>query len=80
MRASISQVASAVRNARAELSIRIQRTMLNRLFLIGAIVSIVLAHGIVLYKIDAGARSSDTGVRSSDVTPVMASRARRAFW
>ena len=73
MRASISQVASPVRNARAGLSIRIQKVMLNRLFLIGVIASIVLAHGIVLYKIDAG-------VRSSDVTPVMASRARRAYW
>jgi hypothetical protein len=73
MRASVSQVAPPVRNARAELSIRIRKVMLNRLFLIGVIASIVLAHGIVLYKIDAG-------VRSSDVTPVMASRARRAFW
>ena len=73
MRASISQVASPVRNARAGLSIRIRKVMLNRLFLIGVIASIVLAHGIVLYKIDAG-------VRSSDVTPVMASRARRAYW
>jgi hypothetical protein len=71
MRASISQVASPVRNARAELSV--WTVMLNRLFLIGVIASILLAHGIVLYKIDAG-------VRSSDVTPVMASRARRAFW
>jgi hypothetical protein len=73
VRASISQVASSARNARAKLSIRIRKVMLNRLFLIGVIASIVLAHGIVLYKIDAG-------VRSSDVTPVMASRARRAFW
>jgi hypothetical protein len=73
MRASISEAVSPVRNARAELSIWIQRVMLNRLFLIGMIASILLAHGIVLYKIDAG-------IRSSDVTPVMASRARRAFW
>jgi hypothetical protein len=73
VRASISQVASSVRNARAELSILIRKVMLNRLLLIGVIASIVLAHGIVLYKIDAG-------VRASDVTPVMASRARRAFW
>lgn len=73
MRASVSQITSPVRNARAELSFRIRKVMLNRLFLIGVIASIVLAHGIVLYKIDAG-------VRSSDVTPVMASRAHRAFW
>jgi hypothetical protein len=73
VRASIRQVASPVRNARVELSLLIRKVMLNRLFLIGVIASIVLAHGIVLYKIDAG-------VRSSDVTPVMASRARRAYW
>jgi len=72
MLASISQVASPVRNARAELSIRIH-SHAESSFLIGVIASILLAHGIVLYKIDAG-------VRSSDVTPVMASRARRAFW
>jgi hypothetical protein len=47
--------------------------MLNRIFLIGAIVGIALAHGIVLYKID-------TGIRSSDIKPVMASRSHRAFW
>jgi hypothetical protein len=66
-------MASPVRNARTELSIREQRVMLNRIFLIGAIVGIALAHGIVLYKID-------TGIRSSDVKPVMASRSHRAFW
>jgi hypothetical protein len=47
--------------------------MLNRIFLIGAFVGIALAHGVVLYKIDAG-------VRSSAVTPVMAARAHKAFW
>jgi hypothetical protein len=47
--------------------------MLNRIFLIGAMVGILLAHGVVLYKIDSG-------VRSSDVKPVMASRSHKAFW
>jgi hypothetical protein len=73
MRASINQVASLVCNARDELSIREQRVMLNRIFWIGALVGIILAHGIVLYKID-------TGVRSSDVKPIMASRSHRAYW
>ena len=70
MRASINQVASPVRNARAELSIRELRVILNRIFLIEAIAGIALAHGVVLY----------TGVRSNDVKPVMASRSHRAFW
>jgi hypothetical protein len=73
MRASITQVVTPVRNARAELSVREPRLMLNRIFLIGAFVGIVLAHGIVLYKIDAG-------VRAGNVTPVMAARTHRAFW
>jgi len=47
--------------------------MFKRIVLIGAIAGIALAHGVVLYKID-------TGVRSSDVTPVMASRLHKAFW
>ena len=47
--------------------------MLKRIFLISAIVGIVLAHGVVLYKID-------TGLRSNDLKPVMASRSHRAFW
>jgi hypothetical protein len=47
--------------------------MFKRIFLLGAIVGIALAHGIVLYKID-------TGVRSSDVKPVTASRSHKAFW
>ena len=55
------------------LSTRKQEVMLNRLFLIGAIIGIALAHGIVLYKIDKGARSSDA-------SQVMASRSHRAFW
>ena len=64
----------AARSARAlELSIRKPEVMLNRLFLIGAIAGIALAHGIVLYKIDKGARSSDAA-------QVMASRSHRAFW
>jgi hypothetical protein len=73
MGASINQIASPVRCPRVELSIREQRVMLNRIFLIGALVGILLAHGVVLYKIDSG-------VRSSDVKPVMASRSHRAFW
>ena len=56
-----------------KLSIRKPEVMLNRLFLIGAIAGIALAHGIVLYKIDKGARSSDAA-------QVMASRSHRAFW
>jgi hypothetical protein len=47
--------------------------MLKRIFLIGAAIGIVLAHGVVLYKIDVGARSSD-------VKTVMASRSHRALW
>jgi hypothetical protein len=54
-------------------STRKQEVMLNRLFLIGVIVGIALAHGIVLYKIDQGARSADA-------SQVMASRSHRAFW
>jgi hypothetical protein len=78
MRASINEVMRIpeppVRRAPGvKFSIRKQEVMLNRLFLIGAIVGIALAHGIVLYKIDTGARSSDAG-------QVMASRSHRAFW
>ncbi len=73
MRASINQVASPVRYPRAEMSIREPRVMLNRIFLIGAMVGILLAHGVVLYKIDSG-------VRASDIKPVMASRSHKAFW
>jgi hypothetical protein len=47
--------------------------MLKRIFLIGAFAGIALAHGVVLYKID-------TGVRASDVKPVMAARLHKAFW
>jgi hypothetical protein len=54
-------------------STRKQVIMLNRLFLIGAIAGIALAHGVVLYKIDKGARSSEAA-------QVMASRSHRAFW
>jgi hypothetical protein len=73
MRASIDQVASPVRYSRAELSIWEQRVMSKRIFLIGALVGILMAHAVVLYKIDSG-------VRSSDITPVMASRSHKAFW
>ncbi|MES2192998.1 MAG: hypothetical protein V4517_01160 [Pseudomonadota bacterium] len=48
--------------------------MLKRILLIGAIVGIAMAHGIVLYKID-------TGVRSADAKQEMASGTRRAaYW
>lgn len=69
----IYQCASPARCPRAELSIREHRVMLNRIFLIGALAGILLAHGVVLYKIDSG-------VRASDVKPVMASRSHKAFW
>jgi hypothetical protein len=52
-----------------------QQGMLKRILLIGAVVGIALAHGVVLYKIDVGARS-----HSSDVKTVMVSRTRRALW
>jgi hypothetical protein len=78
MRASVSEVMPipelSVRRARgSQLSIRKQEVMLNRLFLIGIIIGIALAHGVVLYKID-------TGARSDDARQVMASRSHRAFW
>jgi hypothetical protein len=47
--------------------------MLKRILLIGAFAGIALAHGIVLYRID-------TGLRSNNVTPVMAARLHKAFW
>lgn len=50
-----------------------ENIMMKRIFLLGTIVGIALAHGVVLYKID-------TGVRSSDVKPVMAARSHKAFW
>jgi hypothetical protein len=78
MRGSTDQITqtseSLIRGAPGEnSSTRKQEVMLNRLFLIGAIAGIALAHGIVLYKIDQGARSSDAA-------QVMASRSHRAFW
>jgi hypothetical protein len=78
MRAPVSEVMPIhepfVRCAPAsKLSIRKREIMLNRLFLIGAIIGLALAHGIVLYKID-------TGARSDDARQVMASRSHRAFW
>ncbi len=66
---------ASVRNARLAMTFSIweQQVRLSRILLIGAIVGIALAHGIVLYKIDAG-------VRSSGVTPVAAARSHMAFW
>ncbi len=55
-------------------SIPKERVVLKRIFLIGAIVGIAVAHGVVLYKID-------TGVRSADTKQEMASGTRRAaYW
>jgi hypothetical protein len=66
---------ASVRNARLAMTFSIweQQVRLRRILLIGAIVGIALAHGIVLYKID-------TGVRSSGVKPVAAARSHIAFW
>ena len=47
--------------------------MLKRIFLLGAVAGIALAHGVIFYKIDAG-------VRASGVKPMMAARSHRAFW
>ena len=48
--------------------------MLKRIFLIGAIVGIAVAHGVVLYKID-------TGVRTAETKQEIASGTRRAaYW
>lgn len=55
-------------------SIPEERVVLRRILLIGAIVGITVAHGVVLYKID-------TGVRSADANQEMASGTRRAaYW
>ena len=51
-----------------------ERVVLNRILLISAIVGIILAHGVVLYKID-------TGVRAAGASQVMPSGSRRAaYW
>jgi hypothetical protein len=47
--------------------------MLKRIFLAAAIAGVALAHGVVLYKIDSG-------VRSSDLTPTIAAASHKAFW
>jgi hypothetical protein len=78
VRASVNEVVEffepPVCDARLEISfLREQQVRLGRILLIGAVAGILLAHAIVLYKID-------TGVRSSDVKAVMASRSHRAFW
>jgi hypothetical protein len=55
-------------------SIAKERVVLNRIFLIGAIAGIALAHGVVLYKIDIG-------VRSAHAHQVVASGSHRAaYW
>ena len=78
MRASVNEVVRVAKSLfwlalEENSSTRKQEVMLNRLFLIGAIFGIVLGHGIILYKIDKGARSADA-------SQIMASRSRRAFW
>jgi hypothetical protein len=78
MRASVNEVVRVAKSLfwlalEENSSTRKQEVMLNRLFLIGVTVGILVAHGIVLYKIDQGARSADAG-------QVMASRSHRAFW
>ena len=75
MSESVKEVEASVRNARLEMTSSIweQQVRLSRIFLIGAIAGIALAHGIVLYKID-------TGVRSSGVKPVAAARSHVGFW
>jgi hypothetical protein len=82
MRASINEVLRlfwnrplAMRAWNTDSSFWEQQGMLKRIFLIGAVVGIALAHGVVLYKIDVGARS-----HSNDVKTVMVSRTRRALW
>jgi hypothetical protein len=47
--------------------------MLKSMALMGALIGIALAHGLVLYKID-------TGLRSHGLTPTMASRSHKALW
>ena len=55
-------------------SILEERVVLNRILLISAIAAIALAHGVVLYKIDAV-------VRSADANQVMAPGTRSAaYW
>jgi hypothetical protein len=49
------------------------RIVFSRFVFIGAIAGIAFAHCVVLYKID-------TGIRSSDVKPITASRSHIAFW
>ena len=78
MRASVNEIVEffgpPVRDARLETSfLREQQLRLGRILLIGSVAGIVLAHVIVLYKIDTGARSS--GVKAA-----MASRSYRGFW
>ena len=53
-------------------SIRTLTVMRDYIFFIAAI-GIVLAHGLVLYKIDMG-------LRSNELTPVVASRSHQNFW
>jgi len=50
-----------------------QKVMLRRMFFVGIIASLALAHGVVLYKIDSG-------FRSSDAEPIMVARTHRAYW
>jgi hypothetical protein len=52
-----------------------ERVVLKRILLIGTIVGIAMAHGVVLYKIDSGVRAADSKQET------MASGTRRAaYW
>jgi hypothetical protein len=62
-----------MRRLKQVISVEELPVLLSRLVLIGAVAGIAFAHGVVLYKID-------TGIRSSDVKPVTASRSHIAFW
>ncbi|MFH1342432.1 MAG: hypothetical protein ABIL01_14715 [Pseudomonadota bacterium] len=51
-----------------------ERVVLRRILLIGAIVGIAVAHGVVFYKIDSGVRSAGSSLET-------ASGSRRAaYW
>jgi hypothetical protein len=72
MQASANKAAS-VCDEPPSYSIREQHVTLFRILLIGAIAGMTLIHAMVLYKIDAG-------VRSSDAMTTLASRSRKAYW
>jgi hypothetical protein len=73
MPASANKAASACDELPSYFHSEAAHVALFRILLIGAIASMTLVHAMVLYKIDAG-------VRSSDATTVLASPSRRAYW